>query len=130
MNLKKAAIAFGVVFLLIGILGFVPGLTEHEMLLGIFHVNAAHSIVHLLSGAVALACGLASGIASRWFFRIFGVIYGLVAVLGLVQGNGYLLGMLSNNMADVWLHFAISITALILGFGVRERIVDHRPAYR
>ncbi len=44
---KTAAILFGVVFLLIGILGFVPSITKDEMLLGIFHVNLLHNVVHL-----------------------------------------------------------------------------------
>jgi len=126
MNLKKFAIAFGIVFLLIGILGFVPGITSHEMLLGIFHVNAAHSIVHLLSGAVALACGLASTWASRMFFRIFGFVYGAVAVLGFVEGNGNLLGMISNNMPDTWLHTVVSLASLFLGFAVHEPEMQRR----
>src|SRR5688572_16032963 len=108
MNLKIAALAFAAVFLLVGILGFVPAAAPSEMLLGIFHVNAAHNVVHLLSGAVALICGLTSSHASRLYFRIFGIVYGLVAVLGLIQGDTHLLGLISNNMADVWLHFAIS----------------------
>jgi hypothetical protein len=120
MLLKRAAILFGVVFLAVGVLGFVPGVTnEHEMLLGIFHVNAAHNVVHLLSGAVALACGLASAAASQWYFRIFGIVYGLVAILGFMQGDGLLLGLISNNMADVWLHIAIAAASLVLGFAVR-----------
>ena len=45
---KTAAVLFGVVFLLVGILGFVPAVTKDQMLLGIFHVNAAHNCVHLL----------------------------------------------------------------------------------
>src|SRR5712692_5821865 len=56
--LKSAAILFGVVFLAIGILGFVPGITTDDMLLGIFHVNPAHSVVHILSGVIALLCGM------------------------------------------------------------------------
>jgi len=120
MNLKTAALAFGAVFLLVGILGFVPAAAPKEMLLGIFHVNAAHNVVHLLSGAVALICGLTSTRASRLYFRIFGAVYLLVAILGLIQGEGNLLGMISNNMADVWLHFAIAIVSLILGFVVRD----------
>jgi hypothetical protein len=123
MSLKTAAVAFGIVFLLIGILGFVPAAAPHGMLLGIFHVNAAHNAVHLLSGIVALACGLTSASASRMYFRVFGVVYGLVAVLGLVQGEGELLGLIANNMADVWLHVAISVAALVLGFGVRDPAV-------
>src|SRR5438132_3618228 len=46
--IKTAALLFGIVFLLIGILGFVPAVTpDNGMLLGIFHVNTAHNIVHL-----------------------------------------------------------------------------------
>lgn len=117
--LKKAALVFGVVFLLIGVLGFVRGVTTNEMLLGVFRVNAAHNVVHLLSGAVALACGLAGVAASRRYFRIFGVVYGLVAVLGFIQGDAHLLGLISNNAADTWLHVAIAVVSLALGFGVR-----------
>jgi len=91
------------------------------MLLGIFHVNAAHNVVHLVSGAAALACGLGSARASRLYFQIFGIVYGLVAALGFYQGNRHLLGVISNNMPDVWLHVVISVVALILGFGVRDR---------
>jgi Domain of unknown function (DUF4383) len=59
MLLKRAAILFGA-FLLVGILGFIPAVAPNQMLLDVFHINAAHNLVHLLSGAVALGCGLAS----------------------------------------------------------------------
>ena len=114
---KTMAVLFGVVFLLIGILGFVPGITKDEMLLGVFHVNAAHNVVHLLSGAVALFCGMTSLGASRNYFRIFGVVYALVAVLGFLNpGDTMLLGLISNNQADTWLHVAIAAVSLLLGF--------------
>jgi hypothetical protein len=113
---KTAAVLFGVVFLLIGILGFVPAVTKDQMLLGIFHVNAAHNCVHLLSGVVALFAGMTSAGASRWYFRIFGLVYGLVAVMGFFVGDGMLLGLISNNTADTWLHVGIAAVSLILGF--------------
>jgi hypothetical protein len=115
---KTMAVLFGVVFLLVGILGFVPAVTKDEMLLGIFHVNAAHNVVHLLSGAVALFCGMTSVGASRNYFRIFGLVYGLVAVLGFMNPGEHtmLLGLISNNTADTWLHVAIAAVSLILGF--------------
>jgi Domain of unknown function (DUF4383) len=62
---KTLALLFGVVFLLIGILGFVPAVTPNEMLLNIFHVNAAHNAVHLLTGIVALLAGMAGVGASK-----------------------------------------------------------------
>jgi hypothetical protein len=113
---KTLAILFGIVFLLIGILGFVPGVTNNEMLLGIFHVNAAHNVVHLLSGAVALWAGMTSLGAAKTYFKVFGIVYALVAVLGFVQGEGMLLGLISNNVADTWLHVAIAAVSLIVGF--------------
>ena len=125
MNLKLAAIVFALVFLVIGILGFVPNLAPNGMLLGIFHVNFAHSLVHLLSGSAALLCGISSNHACRLYFRILGLVYGIVAALGFVQGDGLLLGLISNNLADTWLHLVIAVTSLALGFAVPQRVL-HR----
>ena len=118
--IKGAAILFGLVFLVVGILGFVPAATTNEMLLGIFHVNTAHNFVHLASGAVFLICGLVGTGPSRTFFQIFGVVYALVAVLGFYYGDQPILGLISNNMADVWLHVVLALVMLFLGFGVRD----------
>jgi Domain of unknown function (DUF4383) len=114
---KTLAVVFGVVFLLIGVLGFVPTLAPDGMLLQIFHVNAAHNVVHLLSGAAALWAGMTSVDASRAYFKIFGIVYALVALMGFFVGNGMVLGLITNNVADTWLHVAIAVVALILGFG-------------
>lgn len=123
---KSAAILFGVVFLVVGILGFVPAATppmadgSGGMLLGMFHVNLAHNIVHLASGAVFLLCGMAGAGPSRTFFKIFGLVYAAVAVLGFMKGDGLLLGMVANNMADVWLHVVLAVAMLYLGFVARQ----------
>ncbi|MFL6513996.1 MAG: DUF4383 domain-containing protein [Chthoniobacterales bacterium] len=125
---KTAAILFGVVFLVVGILGFVPAATppmaggEGGMLLGLFHVNTAHNIIHLASGVVFLLCGMAGAGPSRVFFKIFGVVYALVAVLGFMKGNGMLLGMVANNMADVWLHVVLAVSMLFLGFVAKDGV--------
>lgn len=123
---KAAAILFGIVFLAVGICGFFPSITtpmegmDGGMLLGIFHVNLAHNIVHLASGAVFLLCGLAGAGASRTFFKIFGVVYLLVAILGFMNGDKPILGMIANNMADVWLHVGLSVVMLFLGFVAKD----------
>jgi Domain of unknown function (DUF4383) len=114
---KTMAVLFGLVFLVVGILGFVPAVTKDQMLLGIFHVNTAHNAVHLLSGVVALICGMAGVGASRLYFRIFGLIYAAVAVMGFLNpGDTMLLGLISNNMADTWLHVGIAAVSLLIGF--------------
>jgi hypothetical protein len=114
---KTAAILFGLVFLAIGILGFVSAVTKDEMLLGIFHVNFAHNIVHLASGAVFLLCGMAGAGPSRTFFRIFGIVYALVAACGFYYGDQPILGIVSNNTPDTWLHVVLAVVMLYLGFG-------------
>jgi hypothetical protein len=114
---KPMAVLFGVVFLVIGILGFVPAVTKDEMLLGIFHVNTAHNAVHLLTGVVALFCGMSGFGAARVFFKIFGLIYAAVAILGFLNpGDSMLLGLIANNTADTWLHVVIAVVSLLLGF--------------
>jgi len=90
------------------------------MLLGIFHVNAAHNYVHLASGAVFLICGLAGAGPARTFFKIFGIVYAIVAVLGFMNGDKPLLGLISNNMADVWLHVGLAVVMLLIGFVVKD----------
>ena len=115
--LQTMAKVFGFVFLAIGILGFVPGITTDGHLLGIFHVNAIHNIIHLASGAVALWAGYTSASASRTYFQVFGVVYALVTVLGFMTGDGEILGLVANNMADNLLHVLIAGSALVLGFG-------------
>src|SRR5260370_13872300 len=115
---KTLAILFGLVFLLIGVLGFVPAVTTNvngmPMLLGIFHVNTAHNIVHLASGAVFLLCGMAGPGPSRTFFRIFGIVYALVAVLGFYYGHQPLLGMISLSTPNTYLHVWLSVVLLSL----------------
>lgn len=122
---KRLAVAFGVVFLIVGVLGFIPGVapvsetTGHSMLFGVFAVDAVHNWVHMLSGLAALFTGFASAHAARMYFRIFGVIYALVAVLGIFVGRGELLGIMAHNVPDVVLHLAIAIIALFIGFTPR-----------
>src|SRR5437763_2969149 len=118
---KAAAILVGLISLLIGIVGFVPAITPaNGMLLGIFHVNTAHNIIHLASGIVFLLCGMAGAGPSRTFFKIFGVVYALVAVLGYMKGDGMLMGMVANNMSDVWLHVVLAVWMLFLWFVAKD----------
>jgi hypothetical protein len=112
---------FGIVFLAVGILGFVPGITKDEMLLGIFHVNAMHSIVHIVSGAVFLFASMAGAGPARLWFKVFGLIYAVVAVLGFMNPNGPVLGMVSNNPATTWLHVVLAAAMLLIGFAAPKQ---------
>src|SRR5215471_21171233 len=119
MSLKKIAVVFGVIFVIVGVLGWVPVLNPGGKLLGLFDVNTAHDLVHLATGIIAILVGMASDKASKTFFQVFGVIYALVAVLGFYSGDQPLLGIVANNSADSVLHVIIAVATLYLGFGMK-----------
>ncbi len=116
---KTLAYVFAAVFLLVGVLGFVPGVTTNGHLLGIFDVSPIHNVIHLLSGIAALGFAMAMGEkGAKLYFQVFGVVYALVTVIGFVQQTT-VLGLIGVNMADNLLHLAISAVALYAGFGMK-----------
>ena len=120
---KLYARIFGVVALLIGILGFVPGISSgyagSGYLLGIFAINPLHNVIHILTGLIGIFAGYyAAGAYARIYALAFGVVYALVTILGFTPlvMDGSLLGLIPINMADNILHIAISASALIVYF--------------
>ena len=115
---QTLAYVFGAILVLFGVLGFVPGITDGDMLLGIFMVSSLHNLIHLVTGlaAIAAAYGMYS---TRLFFQVFGVVYALVAVLGFVMG-GNILGLIMTNMADHLLHLVLAAAFLYLGFMAKD----------
>ncbi len=118
MSIQKWSKVFGIVFLLVGILGFVPGITSDGHLLGIFEVDTIHNIIHLLSGIIALAVA-GSEKGARGYFKIFGIVYAIVAVVGILQGTT-VLGIIAVNTADNILHVVLAIVILAIGFGGKK----------
>src|SRR5438876_414948 len=113
---KSLGMLFGLVFLAVGILGFVPGVTKDDMLLGIFMVNATHSVVHIVSGAIFLFASMSGAGAARLWFQIFGLVYAVVAVMGFVVGDGMIFNLISNNRNDTYLHVVLALAMLAIGF--------------
>src|SRR5262249_1718061 len=108
MNIARLyAQVLGAVLLLVGILGFVPGLAPDGNLLGIFAVDGTHNVIHLLSGAVGLAAGFAAGSRyARFYALVFGTVYAAVTIVGFVQGTT-VLGIIPVNLSDNLLHTLI-----------------------
>ncbi|TLM81047.1 DUF4383 domain-containing protein [Pseudarthrobacter sp. NamE2] len=128
-NIQKAALAVGAVFLLVGVLGFIPGITAqyetmgfagHEsqaLLLGIFQVSVLHNIVHLLFGAAGIAMAR-SAAQSRNYLVIGGAIYLVLWLYGLLIGPDTAANFVPVNMADNWLHFILGVGMLGLGLAL------------
>ena len=113
LNARTAGLVIGAVFVVVGILGFVPNPLVSPT--GLFAVNTAHNLVHLLSGTAILACAL-SGVATALSLQIFGVVYALVAILGFFLHGELLLGLIRVNHADHWLHVLLAVLILAAGF--------------
>ncbi len=109
----------GLILLIVGILGFIPGLTPHGMLFGVFMVSEAHSVIHILSGLLFVAVGFSENweLARRVTLG-FAIVYGLITVLGFMSSNNVVLGM-PMNMADNVLHLTITVASLMFGLPQR-----------
>jgi hypothetical protein len=113
VNAKTAGIVIGAVFIVVGIVGFIPNPLVSSS--GLLAVNTAHNLVHLLGGAAILACAL-TGIATALSLKIFGAAYAVVAILGFWMHGNLLLGFIRVNHADHWLHVLLAIVVLAAGF--------------
>lgn len=120
VSAKNAAMVLGIVFVLVGALGFVPNPIVGPA--GLFMTNDLHNWIHIGSGIVLLL-GVYSGIGPSLALKIIGVLYAIVAVLGFVvpMPDSMMLGMIGMNTADKWLHVVLAIVLLYAGFGLGEQ---------
>jgi hypothetical protein len=121
-----AAAVFGVVFLLVGILGFIPGVTTNydqlaaaghgsgALLLGVFAVSVLHNIVHLLFGVAGLAMARTPA-GARNFLIWGGVIYLVLWLYGLLIDHDSQANFVPVNTADNWLHLVLAVAMIGLG---------------
>jgi hypothetical protein len=128
MNTRTFALIFGIVFLAVGIAGFVPQLVQPAeggamnmggedmgMLLGMFPVNLYHNAVHILFGLWGLAVSRSAS-GALTYARGVAIIYALLTVLGLIPATETLLGMVPLYGHDIWLHGALAIVAAYFGW--------------
>ncbi|WP_240980738.1 DUF4383 domain-containing protein [Streptomyces sp. Z423-1] len=125
--MQQAAMLVGAIFLLVGILGFIPGITtsygsmefaSHESgakLLGIFQISVLHNLVHLLYGVAGLAMARTAS-AAYSYLLVGGAIYLVLWIYGLAVGHDTDANFVPLNTADDWLHFVLGI--LVIGLAL------------
>ena len=128
---QTLALVFGIAFLAVGVLGFIPGITTNlgdiefagndspSELLGIFQVSILHNIVHLLFGIAGIALSRAPDTA-RTYLLGAGVIYVVLFVYGLFVGSGDDANFVPVNTGDDWLHLLLGVGLLGSWFVTRE----------
>ena len=126
---RLLGVVFGVVYLLIGILGFFitssTGFvsTSGPKLIGLFEINPLHNVAHLIIGAALLIAGLSGARAARGLNTTIGAVYLLLGVVGLfIAGGNNSLNILALNGADNVLHFASAVVLLAVGIGADRSI--------
>ncbi|MBP2471613.1 hypothetical protein JOF53_000485 [Crossiella equi] len=123
---QAVAILVSIVFLAVGVLGFVPGVTtnydqllvagheSHALLLGLFAVSVLHNIVHLLFGVAGLALARTPG-GARGYLIGGGVIYLVLWAYGYFVEHDSPLNFVPVNTADNWLHLGLGLGMAALG---------------
>jgi Domain of unknown function (DUF4383) len=133
--IRKATLLFGGVFIVVGILGFIPGVTtdygdlsfagedSKSELLGIFQVSILLNFVHILFGLVGLWAARTNE-SSRLFMFGGGIIYLALFLLGIVGGADWI----PANTADHWLHLGLGVVMVGIGYVYGRESATTRPA--
>jgi Domain of unknown function (DUF4383) len=131
-RVQTAALVVAIVFLLVGVLGFIPGITTNygdmtfaghhsdARLLGVFQVSVLHNIVHLLFGVVGLAMARTAQ-AARTYLIAGGAIYLVLWLYGLIVGQDTGPNFVPLNPADDWLHLVLGLGMIALGLLTTRR---------
>lgn len=127
MSTRTFAMIFGIVFLAVGIAGFIPQLVQplhagHPQvmgnggqLLGLFPINELHNIVHLLFGVWGLAASRSLG-GSVAYARGVAIIYAVLTIAGFVPSLNTLFGLVPLYGNDLWLHAALALVGAYFGW--------------
>ncbi|HEX5185175.1 MAG TPA: DUF4383 domain-containing protein [Allosphingosinicella sp.] len=136
MNTRTFATIFGIVFIIVGIVGFIPGLTPMPGMamdadsnvkmttlfgyeLTLFPVNVLHDIVHLLFGIWGLLAAR-SLTGARNYFRGVAIIYALLTIMGFIPMLRTTFGLIPLYGNDIWLHALLAIVAAYFGWMNRD----------
>lgn len=116
--MRAWAIIYTIVFLIFGIVGFIPQFHVNGRLFALFEENAALNILYLLTGGFALWVSLMSRRWMRLYFQVVGIIYGIIAIGGFALLDREVLFFLANNSNNTWFAVCVAVIALILGFSL------------
>ncbi|MBT2513358.1 DUF4383 domain-containing protein [Arthrobacter sp. ISL-30] len=136
-DVQNIGMGVGILLMLVGILGFIPGITmqygelrflgpdSHAMLLGLFQVSMLLNIVQLVIGAIGWAMAR-TGHGARNFLMGFGALYIVLSVYGLSVGVDSAANFLSLNTLDNWTHMVLGILMIAAGWMFSRHLAEDR----
>jgi hypothetical protein len=135
VSTRTFALIFGAAFTIIGLAGFLPGITLlaphshpdvtvdsfYGHVLGLFPVNILHNVVHLAFGIWGLLASRSLA-ASTGYGKGVAIIYAVLTIAGLIPGLNTMGGLVPLFGNDVWLHALLAAVAAYFGFVHRDRV--------
>jgi hypothetical protein len=129
------ALLLGILFLLVGIAGFIPGLVSlptsapnvavdaprlvfddgYGYVLGLFPTNFLHNAVHIVVGVLGIAA-FTSASGALVFNRGFAIVYAAIAIMGLLPFTNTTFGLMPIFGNNVWFNALTAAAAAYFGF--------------
>jgi hypothetical protein len=135
-SIQKGAALVSIVFLLVGVAGFIPGITANysslrfaghhseAQLFGYFQVSVLHNVVHLLFGVVGLLLAR-TALGARNFLLYGGLAYAVLFFYGILIEYQSSANFVPFDDADNALHFALAVGMMVLSV-----LLDRGPDWR
>lgn len=136
MQTRYWALAIGVIYVVVGIVGFIPALyssppatphldvtASYGLLLGIFPVNVVHDVFHIVIGILGIAV-FGSERAAGAYSRALFLIFGLLAIMGFIPQADTVFGLIPIYGNDVWLHTVTAIASSYFGWVAGEHTTE------
>lgn len=124
MKAKTTALLFGVIFIAVGLLGFVDNPIIGDSENAIFHADTLHNWVHIISGVLFVLVATAMPASTSTLLIAFGIVYAVIGIIGFFSigsdGLGKVLGFLHVNGADNYLYIALGLVIFLAGVSVRK----------
>lgn len=145
MKERYCALALGILFLLVGVAGFIPGLVSlpagaqpnipldapsvtydqaYGYILGLFPTNIFHNVVRIIVGIAGLAAYNNLNMA-RMFNRAFAIVYAAMAFMGLFPYSNTMFGLMPIHGNNVWVSAITAIIAAYYGFVIPAQEHNH-----
>lgn len=106
------AILFGIYFIFLGVVGFLPNFNQGNLLFGYFSISVFHNLFYVVTGVLAIMSATDYR-AAKIFFKLFGIVFVIMGIVGYFRQDLYFAHV---NTADNLLHLISGAIALVIGF--------------